>query len=154
MRDALMRTKLSPSDRMDRIQKMLETLMAQKSIQSWGIKLEPAPSEVQSTVLGAAQIFSQDSVIHVNEQVLRKLPIQKAVDLTKDDWVLIYQEAKRGGGRRNFETADKVYKTFKDACGMLKIKVEEPHFIELEKEDDPAELERALLNYMMKGKDS
>jgi hypothetical protein len=86
--------------------------------------------------------------------VLRKLPIQKAVDLCKGEWVLIYQEPKRGGGRRNFQTADMIYKTFKDACSMLKIKVEEPLFIELEREDDPCELEKALLNYMMQGIDS
>ena len=93
-------------------------------------------------------------MIHVNEQVLRKLPIQKAVDLAKGEWVLIYQEPKRERGRRNFENADTVYRMFKDACGMLKIKVEEPHFIELEREDDASELEKALLNYMMLGKDS
>jgi hypothetical protein len=37
---------------------------------------------------------------------------------------------------------------------MLKIKVEEPHFIELEKEDDACELEKALLDYMMAGRDT
>lgn len=72
---------------------------------------------------------------------MRRLSIQKAVDLTKNDWCIVYQEPRRGPGRRNFEIADKIYKTFKDACGMLKIRVEEPNFIELEKEDDPVELE-------------
>ena len=61
--------------------------------------------------------------------------------MTKNDWCIVYQEPRRGPGRRNFEIADKIYKTFKDACGMLKIRVEEPNFIELEKEDDPVELE-------------
>ena len=37
---------------------------------------------------------------------------------------------------------------------MLKIKVEEPHFIELDREDDAEELEKALLSYMMAGSDS
>ena len=44
--------------------------------------------------------------------MLRRLPIQKAVDLTRESWVIVYQEAKRGG-RRNFEIADSVYKNFK-----------------------------------------
>ena len=57
-------------------------------------------------------------MIHVNEKALRELPIQKAVNLTKEDWVIIYQEAKKGG-RRNFETADKVYKTLRDSCTRL-----------------------------------
>ena len=152
MRDALMKTKLSPKERMDRIQQMFDTLKDQKSIKSWGLQLESVPTNVQCTVLGAAQIFSDKNVIHINEQVLRKLPIQKAVDLTKDDWVIVYQEAKHGG-RRNFEIADKVFRTLRDSCGMLKIKVEEPHFIELQKEDDAGELEKALLNYMMRDRD-
>jgi len=33
---------------------------------------------------------------------------------------------------------------------MLKIRVEEPEFIELEKEDDQTELEQKLLNFMMR----
>ena len=33
---------------------------------------------------------------------------------------------------------------------MLKIRVEEPTFIELEKEDDPVELEQKLLDQMMR----
>ena len=37
---------------------------------------------------------------------------------------------------------------------MLKIRVEEPYYISLEREDDPAELEKALLNYMMKSSSS
>ena len=37
MREALMQTKLSPRDRMERIQKMLNTLMQQNSMQSWGL---------------------------------------------------------------------------------------------------------------------
>ena len=37
---------------------------------------------------------------------------------------------------------------------MLKIRVSDPYFIALEKEDDPKEIERALLDYMMKGSDA
>ena len=54
MRDALMKTKLSPKERMDRVQQILETLKAQKSIASWGLKIEEVPTSVECTVLGAA----------------------------------------------------------------------------------------------------
>ena len=37
MRDALMQTKLSPKERMDRIQKMFDDLKTKKSINSWGL---------------------------------------------------------------------------------------------------------------------
>ena len=91
MREALMQTKLSPRDRMQRIQKMLDSLTQQTSMTKWGIQLEPAPTQIETTVLGAAQIFKDNQVVHINEQVLRRLPIQKAVDLTNQDWVIIFQ---------------------------------------------------------------
>ena len=37
---------------------------------------------------------------------------------------------------------------------MLQIRVEEPEYLQLEREGDAAEFERALLNYMMKGRDA
>lgn len=66
----------------------------------------------------------------------------------------MYLNPSQGRGRSNYNAADKVYNTFVQSCGMLKIQVEEPDFIELEREDDPSELETHLLNYMMRGKDS
>jgi hypothetical protein len=52
-------------------------------------------------------------------------------------------------GRSNYNAADKVYNTFVQACNQLKIKVQEPEFIELEAENDRSEIEQKLLNYMM-----
>ena len=92
MRDALMQTKLNPKERMDRTQRMLDTLRNQKSVQNWGLELVEVPTSIECTVLGAAQIFSEDQVIHINEQKLRSLPIQHAVDLTKHDWIIFYQQ--------------------------------------------------------------
>jgi len=57
MRDALMKTKLSPVERMERIKNMFDELSKQKSIAQWGLQLESVPSTVECTVLGAAQIF-------------------------------------------------------------------------------------------------
>ena len=75
---------------MERIEKMLHTLMKQSSMQNWGLQLEPAPTKIETTVLGAAEIFKDNQVVHINEQVLRRLPIQKAVNLTNQDWVVIF----------------------------------------------------------------
>ena len=84
---------------------------------------------------------------------MKRLPIQKAVDLTFEDWVMIYQNPTRPDQRRrsNFEAADKVYNSFAQSCGMLKIRVEEPHFIELEDERDYTEVKHKLMAYMMSG---
>ena len=54
MRDALMQTKLSPKERMDKIRAMFSQLKMQKSISAWGIELENVPHSVESTVLAAA----------------------------------------------------------------------------------------------------
>ena len=43
---------------MQKIQRMLDTLKAQKSVQNWGLELVEVPSSIECTVLGAAQIFS------------------------------------------------------------------------------------------------
>jgi len=69
---------------------MLQQLKTMKSIESWGIKIDSTPSSVECTVLGAAQIFNENQIMHINEQVLRRLPIQKAVDLTKKDWCIVF----------------------------------------------------------------
>ena len=70
-----MQTKLSPKERMERIQRMFDDLKTKKSIHAWGLQFESVPHSVECTVLEAAQIFKQGQVIHINEQVLRKLPI-------------------------------------------------------------------------------
>jgi hypothetical protein len=60
---------------------------------------------------------------------------------------MIYQKSNRG--RSNFEIADRVYNDLAKASGQLKIKVEEPYWIEVEDEQDMDELRFRLLEYMM-----
>ena len=57
-------------------------------------------------MLGAPQIFSGSQVIHCDENVLRKLPIQEARNLLNNEWIMIYQKGKK---RNNYEIADKIY---------------------------------------------
>ena len=104
-------------------------------------------------MLGAPQIFDQGSVIHVNEQALRTLPIQKAVDLTRDDWVMVCKEPRNGG--RGFKSlAQRVLGDFQKACSRLNLRVEQPEIITLDREDDEREFEQTLLDYMKRGRDS
>ena len=69
---------------------------------------------------------------------------------------MIYQHPERPNprNRSNFDIADNIYNTFKQSCNMLKIKVEEPYFIELESEKDYREVKNKLLEYMMAGPNS
>ena len=71
--------------------------------------------------------------------------------MMQDEWVMIYQSPQRSGKRSYFEAADKVYNDFLKASGQLKVKIQEPHFIEVENESDYNEVKAQLLDYMMAG---
>jgi len=92
----------------------MNLLMQQQVLKDWDISLSSNPVELGSQrVLAAPQIFKQNQVIHIDENVLRKLPIQKGVDLLKDEWIMVYQDPKqRGGNRRsNYNAANNVYES-------------------------------------------
>ena len=61
---------------------------------------------------------------------------------------MIYQHNAR---RSNYDIADRIFDTFRQASNMLKIRVGEPHFIEIEDEKDIAEVKAKLMDYMMAG---
>ena len=75
MRDCLAMTRTRPDQKLNEIEKMVQTLMKQKTFKDWEIDLEKTPSLVKSFILEAPQIFKQNQVIHIDENVLRKLPI-------------------------------------------------------------------------------
>ena len=117
---------------------------------NWGLQVEEVPIELQSFCLGAPgiiQLLKNNQVIQCSEQAMKRLPIQKANHLGREEWIMIYQHG--GRGRSNYDTADKIYNTFAQSCGMLKIRVEEPYFIEVESENNKDEVRAKLLEYMM-----
>lgn len=129
---------------------MCDNLLSQKAIKQWDLQVEHAPVELQSRVMEPPRIFKGSQIIHCDENVLRNLPIQKSVNLLKEKWIMIYQHSKM---RSNFEIADNVYNTMRDACKKLGIKVEEPEWIEMDREDDMMELKHKLREYMVSDKD-
>ena len=60
----------------------------------------------------------------------------------------------KGGRGDCFNAANSVYQSFGKACGMLKMRVENPIWIELADERDKKEIKRHLLNYMMNARDA
>lgn len=96
-------------------------------------------------MLPAPKILKANQIIHCDEQVLRKLPIQRPIDLPADTWILIY-------ARRNYDQANAVYDTMARSCVQLGIKIGNPYWIELEIEHDMAELESWILEYMIGAK--
>lgn len=99
---------------------MCEDLCSQKVIKKWELKVEATPCEITSRVMDAPKIFKGSQVIHCDENVLRKLPIQKPVSLLQDKWIMVYQHSKQ---RSNYEIADKIYNTMRDASKQLGIEV-------------------------------
>ena len=71
---------------------MVETLANQRSMQNWGIQIQQDAISLDSFCLGAPQIqlLQSGQVIQCNEQALKRLPIQKAVDLKHEEWIMIY----------------------------------------------------------------
>lgn len=60
---------------------------------------------------------------------------------------MIYQNPENPNPKKrsNFQIADSIFNSFQQACGMLKIRVDEPHFIEVETENDYSEVKSRLL---------
>lgn len=92
-------------------------------------------------------IFEQNQVIHIDENILRNLPIQHAINLGFEEWIMVYQHG--GRGRSNYNAANNVYEAFKSASGRLGMRVEDPHFIEIENEADMNRMEEELQAYIM-----
>ena len=63
-------------------------------MQNWGLTVDEVPISLDSFVMGAPQmqLLSNGQIIQVDENTLKRLPIQKAVHLLQDEWVMIYQE--------------------------------------------------------------
>lgn len=104
-------------------------------------------------VLPAPMIFEQNKVIHINDNVLRRLPIQKPVHLGKDEWIMIYQAPKQKNTNRrsNYVAANNIYNGMVESTGILNMRIEEPYWIELENEADMTRLEEELQFYILNG---
>ena len=59
---------------------------------------------------------------------MRRLPIQKVVNLGYQEWIMIYQS---GGRRNNYNAANNVYEGLCECSNSLGVSIEEPHFVEL-----------------------
>jgi len=67
------------------------------------------------------------SIRNCDESTLRRLPVYKSVPLLHEKWIMCY-------GKRWYNQANEVYNNIMKACGQLKMRVEEPYWIELEDE--------------------
>lgn len=98
------------------------------ALKKWGIEIENTPHQMKTSVLSTPQLTYEDgSKGNCDQYTLSKLPIQKAVHLKKENWILAYDS-------RSYDDANKVYGTMENAARALNINVQEPYWIELEKD--------------------
>ena len=70
------------------------------------------------------QIFKQNQIININENVMRRLPLQKAINLGHEEWIMCYMAPKGNSNRRsNYNAANNVYEGIMESCRELKIQV-------------------------------
>lgn len=97
-------------------------------MKDWNLQIEHTPVNIEGTILTTPQIISMGkNSLNCDEQTLRKLSVYKNVPLLQEKWILCY-------GKRWFNQADEVYNNIKKACNQLKMRVEEPYWIELDDE--------------------
>lgn len=144
MRDALAQTRINPAEKTKRIHDMVQTLMNQKAMKDWNLVIEEQPVAMQTQVLAMPQILSDRQVIKCDEQVLRRQSISKSTDLLRDRWVMVCES-------RNKNMAQTVVRNLQQASAQLKLRVEEPYWIELSRESDKQEFDKKLCDYIMGG---
>ena len=79
-------------------------------------------------------------------QNMKRIPIQKAKNLTKGNWIFVYG---RGASRGNYEvdnfgSADDFYKLMVSACKRLNYVVEEPEWCEMPSEGDLEKFDKKM----------
>lgn len=103
MRNVLASCRKNPNQKFNAIQDFSKDLFSQQALKDWGIIIETTPMEIQSTLLPCPTINLYDgSTSKCDQNILRKLPIQKAIKLEKKRWIFVYDQ-------RNFEFANNVY---------------------------------------------
>jgi len=80
---------------------------------------------------------------------MRRLPIQKAVNLGHEEWIMCYMKPKGNSNRRsNYQAANNVYDGLVESARDLGFSIAEPHWIELDNEADIESMEEEIQYYM------
>ena len=95
MRDCLAVCRTTPDKKMRDIEQVVSLLMQQQVFADMNISMQSNPIDMTNqTILAEPQIFKQNQIIHVNENVLRNLAVQVPINLLRDEWIMVYQAPK------------------------------------------------------------
>lgn len=118
------------NEKVTSIQQISNKLSKTQTLCNWGVKVGNKAFEMEAEILPAPTlVIGHGQQTTYTNDCLRKLPIQKSKDLTYERWIVLYS-------RNNYEQADKIYGLLTKACGQLRMKVEEPYWIELDSEEN------------------
>jgi hypothetical protein len=139
MRDVLASCRKNPAQKFKAIQDFSKELFSQKALRDWGIIIEEQPLEVQSHILPTPTMeLANGKQAQIDERSLKNLPIQNPSEaLCHEQWAILYE-------RRHYTQANELFNTLHQASIKLGIQVEEPSWVEVEKIDDPYQVERGL----------
>jgi hypothetical protein len=93
-------------------------------LKDWGITIENKPLALTTAILPQPEINQGSKKMSIDEQVLRRLPIQKAMRLKREEWIICYDQ-------RSYENANSVFNNFQKSCGQLGMQIDEPYWLEL-----------------------
>lgn len=103
MKDLLGSCRKTTTQRFNEINAFKKVLTQQKSFKDWGLEVQNKPVNFDSFVLNQPTIMlGKGKESACTTEVLRKLSIQKAGDLGKSKWAIVYD-------KRNSQYADKVF---------------------------------------------
>jgi hypothetical protein len=101
---------------------------------------------METNVLATPEMLVSGQVINCDERTMREASIGNAVNLTRGDWIIVHEK-----NPRTRDQAREIFRVFQQASGRLKIRVEDPEFIEVERESNcREELSRKLNSYIMR----
>lgn len=116
-----------------------------KILQQWGIKIEQKAIEFKSHVIDPTSMkLANNKNQQCDAMSLRNLAIQRPMDLKKGEWAIAYHDP------RNYDNADNVLKTMKQACGRLGIRVEDPEWIPIKNFDNVNQFENDVTKWKEK----
>lgn len=92
-------------------------------------------------------MISLNQVVRCDENTLRRQAISKPTDLYKHQWIMVYENS-----NRVTPIIENILRDLVKASAQLKLKVEEPYRIVLNKEHNRDELDEKLQSFMMQGR--
>nr|AEX87963.1 Otiwi13 [Sterkiella histriomuscorum] len=118
-----------PEQRYNRINTLIQRFQLSDVLSGWGLKIDPNFAQVRAKQLPGPQIYNEPQEIlewssYKNRETILSMPIY----LKKETWALLYSS-------KDYDNANYLVEMLTKASKGLGIKIEEPQYIEIERND-------------------